>query len=304
MISDCPERGNAVSDNSNTGRDYLVCRSLYYTYGQDASSPDASFALKNIDLTIGKGEFVAVVGRNSSGKSTLAKLFSLVIYPSLGELYIDGTEVGPDLDEEAALEIHRKVGMVFQNPDNQLVATLVEEDIAFGLENLGYPSEEIRRRVDLSLDAVGLSGYAGAEPSRLSGGQKQRVAIAGILAMMPECIIFDESTAMLDPGGRREIMKIMKTLKSQGITVINITHLMEEAAEADRVIVLDKGRIAADGTPHEIFSDTEMLTRLGILPPQCADVMNGLREAGFPVGAGITPEECADQISQTVIARG
>ncbi len=273
----------------------------YIRRNKDGEPEGVTRAVDNVNINIEQGDFIAILGHNGSGKSTLAKLLNGILLPGSGRVLVKGMDTA---DEDSLFDIRKTAGMVFQNPDNQLVATLVEEDIAFGLENLGYPSEEIRRRVDLSLDAVGLSGYAGAEPSRLSGGQKQRVAIAGILAMMPECIIFDESTAMLDPGGRREIMKIMKTLKSQGITVINITHLMEEAAEADRVIVLDKGRIAADGTPHEIFSDTEMLTRLGILPPQCADVMNGLREAGFPVGAGITPEECADQISQTVIARG
>ena len=286
-----------MQDSNSTGRDYIVCRSLYFTYGQDASSPDAVFALKNIDLTVKKGEFIAIVGRNSSGKSTLAKLFSLVVYPSSGSLVIDGVEVGPDLDDRTALDIHRRVGMVFQNPDNQLIATLVDEDIAFGLENLGYPSEEIKKRVESSLAAVGLSGYEKAEPSRLSGGQKQRVAIAGILAMKPECIIFDESTAMLDPAGRSEILKIMKQLRSEGITVINITHLMDEAAVADRMIVLDGGRIAADGTPDDIFAKTDRLSELGILPPQCAAVMNELKKRGYPLRTGITPERCAEIIA-------
>ena len=238
-----------MQDSNSTGRDYIVCRSLYFTYGQDASSPDAVFALKNIDLTVKKGEFIAIVGRNSSGKSTLAKLFSLVVYPSLGSLVIDGVEVGPDLDDRTALDIHRRVGMVFQNPDNQLIATLVDEDIAFGLENLGYPSEEIKKRVESSLAAVGLSGYEKAEPSRLSGGQKRKVAIACILSMNPEALVLDEPLAGLDRKTQEWLVGFLLDLKKAGKTLIVSTHNDELARTlADRLVVM--------GDDHTIESIT------------------------------------------------
>jgi len=283
-----------MSETGKTG--YLECRNLSFSYDTGVPEDEIKYALKDVDLTVEKGEFVAVIGRNSSGKSTLAKLFSLIIEPTAGSLYIDGTKVSFELDEEKVLELHRKVGMVFQNPDNQLIATVVEEDIAFGPENLGCPPEEIRTRVDNALADVGLTDYAMAEPARLSGGQKQRVAIAGVLAMAPECIIFDESTAMLDPIGRRDVMNIMLYLKSKGITVINITHLMDEAARADRIILLDSGRKVCEGTPKEIFSNTALLTEYGIIPPQCTALLNELRDRGYDLPEAVTPEEAADLI--------
>ncbi|MCQ2427984.1 MAG: energy-coupling factor transporter ATPase [Clostridia bacterium] len=284
-----------MTDTGKTG--YIQCRNLSFSYEPKPESGPVKYALKDVGLTFEKGEFVAVIGRNSSGKSTLAKLFSLIIEPTSGELVIDGKTVSSELTDAEILDIHRKVGMVFQNPDNQLIATVVEEDIAFGPENLGCPPDEIRRRVDSALAAVSLTDYAGAEPARLSGGQKQRVAIAGVLAMQPECIIFDESTAMLDPIGRRDVMNIMRSLKDKGITVINITHLMDEAARADRIVILDGGSVIAEGTPKDILSDTALLEQYGIIPPQCTALLNELRKKGFDLPSGVTPDEVADIIA-------
>ena len=213
-------------------------------------------ALRDVNVKIKKGEYVAVLGHNGSGKSTFAKLLNLILTPTVGKIFIDGKDVtAEDFSEDDLFDVRRKVGMVFQNPDNQLVATVVEEDVAFGPENLGLPREEIRRRVNSSLALVGMQDYVRHAPHKLSGGQKQRVAIAGIIAMRPSVIIFDESTAMLDPLGRREVIDVMERLnRDEGITVLNITHYMEEAARADRVIVINDGEITLDGTPHEVFS--------------------------------------------------
>ena len=223
---------------------WIRTEGLTYAYEDDATG-EARPVLHGIDLCIERGEYIAVIGHNGSGKSTLAKLLNLVLEPTGGAIYVDGKDVtSPDMTDEDVFALRQKIGMVFQNPDNQLVATVVEEDVAFGPENLGVPSAEIRRRVDDALAMVGMSAYAKHEPHRLSGGQKQRVAIAGIIAMMPECMIFDESTAMLDPLGRREVLETMEMLhKEKGITIITITHHMDEAARADRIIVLDDGRI-------------------------------------------------------------
>ena len=262
------------------------------------------FAVKDISVRIGRGENIAVIGRNGSGKSTFAKLLNLVLEPTDGELYIDGKQITADITDEEVLELRRRVEMVFQNPDNQLVANIVEEDVAFGPENLGVPSEEIRRRVDEAMAVTGITDFAHSDPSRLSGGQKQRVAIAGIIAMMPECMIFDESTAMLDPIGRAEVLAVMdKLVREHGLTVINITHLMNEAAAADRIIVINKGRLIGDGTPEVIFSNKELIAEAGLELPQCAALIRELRKRGADIPGelvGITPDECAGLILDSI----
>lgn len=265
---------------------------------KDENGADA-VALNNVSLTIQRGEYIAIIGRNGSGKSTLAKLFNMILDPVEGKIYVDGVDItNPELPEKDILEVRRKIGMVFQNPDNQLVATIVEEDIAFGPENLGVPSAEIRSRVDDSLATVGMSEYAHHEPHRLSGGQKQRVAIAGVLAMNPECIILDESTAMLDPRGRREVIATIERLnKERGITVIMITHYMNEAVRAGRVIMLDNGIIVKDASAREIFSDPTLLRAYGLDVPQSIELVHELRKSGVNIqGDPITPDECADAI--------
>lgn len=253
--------------------------------------------LEGVSLGIKKGEYVAVLGHNGSGKSTFAKLLNMIHTPDSGKIYIDGEDItSEEMTEKDIYDIRRKIGMVFQNPDNQLVATIVEEDVAFGPENLGIPSAEIRKRVDEALAIVGMSEYARHEPHRLSGGQKQRVAIAGIIAMMPDCMIFDESTAMLDPIGRREVMDTIDMLRRErGITVINITHHMNEAVRADRIIVLNDGKIYMDGTPEEIFGEPYKLELAGLEVPQCTALIQELRRKGFKLdGECTTPEKCAE----------
>lgn len=283
--------------------------SFSYFAGDEAEEPAAQvkfgekpFAVSDISVTIDRGQHIAVIGRNGSGKSTFAKLLNLVLEPTSGQLFIDGKEISADITDEEVLELRRRVGMVFQNPDNQLVATIVEEDVAFGPENLGVPPAEIRRRVDEAMEVTGITEFAQKEPSRLSGGQKQRVAIAGIIAMMPECMIFDESTAMLDPIGRAEVLGVMKKLvKEHGITVINITHLMDEAASADRILVINRGRLIGDGTPEEIFGNSALLAEAGLELPQSAALIRELRRRGIPLPdgkAGITPEDSADLICE------
>ena len=244
---------------------------------------------------------MVILGHNGSGKSTLAKLLSLILTPTAGKIYVDGDDITrEDLADEQLLALRRKVGMVFQNPDNQLVATVVEEDVAFGPENLGVPREEIRRRVDEALATVGMSQYAHHEPHRLSGGQKQRIAIAGIIAMLPECMIFDEATAMLDPVGRREVLATIEELnREKGITVLAITHYMNEAARADRVIVLDDGEILIEGTPAEVFSRPELLKKAGLDVPQCSALVYELQKMGIPLeGDCYSTELCADLICE------
>ncbi|MBO5206629.1 MAG: energy-coupling factor transporter ATPase [Clostridia bacterium] len=256
-------------------------------------------ALSDINLSVKRGEYLAVLGHNGSGKSTLAKLLNLILVPTVGKIYIDGVDVtAEDFDEDGVFDVRRKVGMVFQNPDNQLVATVVEEDVAFGPENLGLPREEIRRRVNSSLSMVGMQDYMHHAPHKLSGGQKQRVAIAGIIAMRPEVIIFDESTAMLDPMGRAEVISIMERLnREEGITVINITHYMEEAARADRVVVINDGRLTLDGTPREVFSEVELLHKIGLEAPQGTELVHKLRLAGINIeGSSLTEQECAEAL--------
>lgn len=222
--------------------------------------------LKDFNLNIEEGSFVAVLGHNGSGKSTIAKLTNGILTPQSGEITVNGI---PVKDDESIFDVRRNVGMVFQNPDNQIVSSIVEEDVAFGVENLGYPPEECRKRVDEALKTVGMFDFADKSPSRLSGGQKQRVAIAGIIAMKPKCIVLDEPTAMLDPSGRREVMKtILKLNKEEGITILLITHYMDEAVQADRVVVVEKGEIKLDGTPREVFSNLDELSSFHIDAPQ------------------------------------
>ena len=259
--------------------------------------------LRGVSLDISQGEYVAILGHNGSGKSTFAKLLNGILEPDSGELFVAGKNLSsPDITEDDIYALRREVGMVFQNPDNQLVATIVEEDVAFGPENLGVPSDEIRRRVDEALSIVGMSEYARHEPHRLSGGQKQRVAIAGLIAMMPSCMIFDESTAMLDPKGRREVIETFERLnRERGITVLTITHYMSEAARADRVIVLDDGKVIVDATPREVFADPARLAAAGLDVPQCTSLVHALRARGIAIkGEPLDTEECADMICRAL----
>ena len=254
-------------------------------------------ALRAVDVTIERGSFVVILGHNGSGKSTLAKTFNAVLLPSGGKVYVEGMDT---MDESLLLEIRRRVGMVFQNPDNQIVANVVEEDVAFAPENLGVPSDEIRKRVDDALEAVGMTQFVKHAPHLLSGGQKQRIAIAGVLAMKPECIVLDEATAMLDPIGRREVLAAVEKLnREQGITVVLITHHMNEAEHADRVIVMNDGLVVMDGKPREVFTRKKELEDIGLAVPDTVSLLFSLREAGMdvPVDA-ITVEECADAIAK------
>ena len=286
----------------------IKVENLSYSYPVSADSDGAEKvdAVKNVSFDIEEGSFVAVLGHNGSGKSTLAKLLSMILSPDSGKIYINGRETTADgITDDDIYEIRRDIGMVFQNPDNQIVATVVEEDVAFGPENLGVPPSEIRERVDRALDTVGMRKYARHTPSRLSGGQKQRIAIAGIIAMMPRCIIFDESTAMLDPMGRREVMETIERLNQENnITAIMITHYMNEATRADRVIVMNKGEIMADGTPEQIFSEVDEMWNAGLDVPQTTEFMYGLEKIGLgemPL-AKFAVEKCADAISSAMKA--
>ena len=280
---------------------FIHAENLCYSYRGGNGKEDIP-ALRGISLDIRKGEYLAVLGHNGSGKSTFAKLLNLILEPTSGTLTVAGYDLSSgDLPDADVIALRRRVGMVFQNPDNQLVATIVEEDVAFGPENLGVPTKELRHRVDDALSTVGMSEYAKHEPHRLSGGQKQRVAIAGIIAMTPECIIFDESTAMLDPAGRREVLETIRKLnREQGITIINITHHMNEAALADRVVVINDGLLLMDGTPDEVFARRAELRAAGLEVPQCAELIHRLREAGIPMqGTRISRmEDCADMICE------
>ena len=256
-------------------------------------------ALEDVTLSIDMGSFVVVLGHNGSGKSTLAKHFNAVLLPSGGAVYVEGMNTQ---DEDLLLEIRRRVGMVFQNPDNQIVANVVEEDVAFAPENLGVPTAEIRRRVDDALAAVGMTEFARHAPHLLSGGQKQRVAIAGVIAMEPECIVLDEATAMLDPAGRREVLDTVHRLNRQrGITVVHITHHMSEAEDADRVIVMNDGVVAMDGTPRDIFSRVEELRSLGLAAPDTVELLHRLNGHGMSLPlTAITVDECARAIFQAL----
>ena len=278
-------------------KQFIETENLSFHYSD--SRGDSSPALSAVSLSIEQGEYVAILGHNGSGKSTLAKLLNMILEADEGTIYIGGKEItAPDFTEDDMFDVRRDVGMVFQNPDNQLVATVVEEDVAFGPENLGLPREEIRRRVDSALETVGMSAYVKHAPHRLSGGQKQRIAIAGIIAMMPKCIIFDEATAMLDPTGRRDVLHTMEVLnREHGIAILNITHYMEEAACADRIIVINDGGICMSGTPKEIFSRIDELHQIGLEAPQGTELIDVLRRAGCDLPAGcISEEECVSAL--------
>ena len=279
----------------------IKVENLMFSYSDESDSGAKKdiAAVDNISFSISEGEYVAVLGHNGSGKSTLAKLLNMILTPTVGKIYIDGTDITSEgFTEDDVFDIRRKIGMVFQNPDNQLVATVVEEDVAFGPENLGLPREEIRRRVDDSLALVGMTGYMRHAPHKLSGGQKQRVAIAGIIAMKPRVIIFDESTAMLDPQGRHDVVDIMERLnREEGITVLNITHYMEEAARANRVIVINDGKIAFDGTPREVFANVDQLRLMGLDAPQGNELVLELKKAGLDIkGDSLTEDECVETL--------
>lgn len=267
-----------------------------YTSGEE-SAQEITCALHGIDLSLRRGEFTVVLGHNGSGKSTLAKHFNAILLPSGGQVLVDGMDTS---DEAVLLDIRRRVGMVFQNPDNQIVANVVEEDVAFAPENLGVPTDEIRRRVDAALDAVGMGKFALHAPHLLSGGQKQRIAIAGVLAMQPQCIVLDEATAMLDPAGRREVLSTLHTLcRERGITVVLITHHMDEAEHADRVIVMENGTVAMDGAPREVFARAAELRALGLGVPETVELLELLRAEGAEVSlTALTVDECADAVCQ------
>lgn len=269
---------------------------IYKAHYEDR--PDVR-ALSDVGLSVGRGEFLVILGRNGSGKSTLARLMNAILLPSEGIVCINGIDT---TNEKQIWEIRRTAGMVFQNPDNQIVGTIVEEDVAFGPENLGVPPAKIRSRVDEAIETVGMSEYKKHAPHLLSGGQKQKVAIAGILAMKPECIVLDEATAMLDPVGRKDVMKILRKLnKEEGITIIHITHHMDEAAAADRVIVLDKGRIVISGKPGEVFKNVEKIKNLGLDVPQVTELFYELNKQGFGLRLDVlTVDDAFEQLKRLV----
>jgi energy-coupling factor transport system ATP-binding protein len=258
--------------------------------------------LHDVCLEIPQGQFVAVLGHNGSGKSTLAKHLNGILAPTSGSVTVAGLDAA---DDETLLQLRRTVGMVFQNPDNQIVATIVEEDVAFALENLGVPPDEIRVRIDAALATVGMTAFAKHAPHRLSGGQKQRVAIAGVIAMNPRCIVLDEPTAMLDPSGRAEVVKTVRRLNREGATIVYITHYMEEAALADRVVVMDDGRVIMDGAPKEVFRRVGELREVGLDVPQVTELAHALRAAGVEIPDDVIREdECADWIVKLVGGQG
>ncbi len=286
----------------NMSEPFIKIEELSYVY--EDTAPDSAPALRQLSLEINSGEFVVILGHNGSGKSTLAKLLSMILVPTSGRIIIDGKDITADeLSDDDVMTIRKNVGMVFQNPDNQLVATIVEDDVAFGLENLGVPSAEIRERVNKALSDLGMLSYAKHEPHRLSGGQKQRVAIAGVMAMQPKCIIFDESTAMLDPLGRKEVMNsIIQLNREKNITVVMITHYMDEAAMADRIVVLNDGEKLLDGTPSEVFEQEKTLIECGLAIPQCTEVVHRLREYGLSLdGECVSFEDCVELIARALV---
>ncbi len=277
------------------GRPLIEARGIHYAY--HAGSPDEVQALRGVDLTVHAGECVALIGGNGSGKSTLAKHLNALLLPTAGEVHVDGIDT---MDHEGAWEVRRRVGMIFENPDDQLVAAVVEEDIAFGCENLGLPPAEIRDRVDRALRTVGLEDLRRRPPHLLSGGQKQRVAIAGVLAMHPQCLILDEATAMLDPQGQAEVMETaFRLCRGDGLALVLITHAMEEAALADRIVVLAGGRVALEGPPADVFARDEVLGPLRIEPPQIALLARRLQAAGVTLPPGTLT---VDQLAAAVLA--
>ena len=277
----------------------LQTEHLTFAYPAEEGESAPTAALEDVTLSVEKGSFVVVLGHNGSGKSTLAKQMNAVLLPCGGTVYVDGMDTK---QEALLLEIRRRVGMVFQNPDNQIVANVVEEDVAFAPENLGIPTGEIRRRVDDALAAVGMSEFTRHAPHLLSGGQKQRVAIAGVIAMAPECVVLDEATAMLDPSGRREVLSAIRTLnRERGITVVLITHHMDEALGADRLIVMNAGRLAMDGTPAEVFTQVDALRAMGLAAPDTVELLYGLRQGGMDVPLdALTVEDCAAAICRAL----
>ncbi len=281
----------------------IKLENVSYKY-PDSDDLENNFAVNSLSLDVNEGEFVAILGHNGSGKSTAAKLINMILTPDSGSIYIDGKCITEEkATENDIYEVRKNVGMVFQNPDNQIVATVVEEDVAFGPENLGLPSDEIRKRVDEALEIVGMTSYARHAPHRLSGGQKQRVAIAGIIAMKPRCIIFDESTAMLDPLGRKEVMNtILRLNKEEKITIILITHYMNEAALADKVVVMRGGAKYLEGTPNEVFSQPEKLWEAGLEVPQSVELLHKLnKELNLQIPLGVYDfDTCASLIKEKI----
>lgn len=270
----------------------------YYNYDENGEKKETIKALNHIDLSIKEGEFVVILGHNGSGKSTFAKHLNAILTPKEGTLFVRGIDA---TKEENVWDVRKEIGMVFQNPDNQIVATIIEEDVAFGPENLGIAPDEIRKRVDNALETVGMSEYKRVSPNQLSGGQKQRIAIAGVIAMQPKCIVFDESTAMLDPIGRRQVMETMQKLnKEHGITIIHITHYMQEAILADRIVVIEKGEVLLQGTPKEVFKEVELLKNIGLDVPDTTYLMYLLNQEGFSFESDLlTVEEVAEAIWQS-----
>ena len=277
----------------------LQTEHLTFAYPAEEGQSAPTAALEDVTLSVEKGSFVVVLGHNGSGKSTLAKQMNAVLLPCGGTVYVDGMDTK---QEALLLEIRRRVGMVFQNPDNQIVANVVEEDVAFAPENLGIPTGEIRRRVDDALAAVGMSEFTRHAPHLLSGGQKQRVAIAGVIAMAPECVVLDEATAMLDPSGRREVLSAIRALnRERGITVVLITHHMDEALGADRLIVMNDGHLAMDGTPAEVFTQVDALRAMGLAAPDTVELLYGLRQGGMDVPLdALAVEDCAAAICRAL----
>ena len=272
----------------------IIAEHLAYSYPGVDNTPGVA-VFEDMNLTVEEGSFVAILGSNGCGKSTLAKHFNSILLPCGGKVYVCGMDTS---DEERLMAVRRNVGMVFQNPDNQIVANVVEEDVAFGPENLGISSAEIRRRVDSALQQVGMSSYAKHAPHLLSGGQKQRIAIAGVIAMEPKCIVLDEPTAMLDPRGRREVIETVTRLnREKGITVVLITHHMDEAAKAQRVVVMHKGKVAADGAPREVFTQVELLHELGLAAPETVELCHELNKQGFNLPLDrLSETECAQAL--------
>ena len=276
----------------------IEIKGLHFRYeSENGDTQSKEDVLKGIDLNIGRGEFVAVLGHNGCGKSTLAKHINAILLPTEGTVTVDGIDTK---DDSRLFDLRQRAGMVFQNPDNQIVSSIVEEDVAFALENLGVPYEEMRKRVDDALKAVDMYEYRMHSPSQLSGGQKQRVAIAGIIAMQPKCIILDEPTAMLDPHGRKEVMATIKRMnREQGVTIVLITHYMDEAAQAERVVVMDKGRVVLDNTPPKVFSQVELLKGIGLDVPQVTELAWELRRAGCDIPEDIiTEDECVEALAK------
>lgn len=275
----------------------VKCSNVTYKY--NANDQDVKIAVDGVSLDIKKGEFLVVLGHNGSGKSTLSKHINALLVPTEGKVYVDDMDTS---DEQNIWKVRNKAGMVFQNPDNQLVATIVEEDVAFGPENLGIDSTEIRVRVDDALKKVNMYQYIKHAPHLLSGGQKQRIAIAGILAMRPDCIVFDEPTAMLDPSGRKEVINTIKEINCKyGITIVLITHYMEEAVEADRIVVMDKGKIVQEGTPREIFANVSLMKEIGLDVPQMTELAYELNKSGINITSDIlTINEMVDALCQLV----